>query len=559
MGSTLAGWSRREVLRSLASVSATGLLASGPAEPQLILHNANIWTVNPRAPRAQALAIADGQLLAVGTDHEVLRFATKRSRKIDMGGRFVLPGFIDAHCHPADAGIQHLLNVDCDLGSIAEILSALRARAAVTKPGEWVRGFKYDDTKAIEGRALTRQDLDAAIPDHPVLVAHRGGHTSWVNSRAFQSVGVAEDSADPPGGSYGRDIVTGRLTGLLRENAEDAFWKLADATKPLREQVRDGVKLISKMMSRVGITSGHDASVEPATIRGYQDVHEAGELTVRIYGLIWYEQLDAVLASGAHPGAGDAWVRLGGVKLFCDGSISERTAWLSEPYVGRPNDHGILVNDEDHLYPVAIKAHRAGWQLGTHANGDLAIDLVLRLYERLNREYPRRDPRFRLEHCTVVNDSLIRRMKALGAIPTPFSSYVYFHGEKMAEYGAERLNHMFALRSFLDAGIRATQASDYEASPWEPMMALQSEVTRTDIKGRVWGPQQRITLEEAIRVGTLNGAYASYEESLKGSLEPGKFADLVVLGRNPFKVDPFDLVNIPVEQTMVGGRWVWEA
>ena len=280
MGSTFEGWSRREVLRGLTSLGATGLLPAATAEPQLILHNANIWTVNSRVPRAQALAITDGRLLAVGSDHEVLQLATKRSRKIDMGGRFVLPGFIDAHCHPADAGIQHLLNVDCDLGSIAEILSALRARAAVTKPGEWVRGFKYDDTKASEGRALTRQDLDAAIPDHPVLVEHRGGHISWANSRAFRAVGVSEDTADPPGGSYGRDPVTGRLTGLLRENAEDAFMKLADATKPSREQARDGVKLVSKMMSRVGITSGHDAGVEPETIRGYQDAHESGELTV---------------------------------------------------------------------------------------------------------------------------------------------------------------------------------------------------------------------------------------------------------------------------------------
>jgi len=172
---------------------------------------------------------------------------------------------------------------------------------------------------------------------------------------------------------------------------------------------------------------------------------------------------------------------------------------------------------------------------------------------------PRRDPRYRIEHCTVVTDELVARMKALGAIPTPFASYVYFHGEKMPEYGEERLNHMFALRSFIDAGIRPTMGSDYPPGPFEPMMALQSMVTRTAIDGHVWGPKQRITVEEALRVCTIFGAYASYEEHLKGSLEPGKLADLVALGRNPLTEDPTSLVTIPVERTMTGGRWVYES
>ena len=185
--------------------------------------------------------------------------------------------------------------------------------------------------------------------------------------------------------------------------------------------------------------------------------------------------------------------------------------------------------------------------------------MVCDLYERLQREMPRRDPRYRIEHCTVVTDALVARMRSLGAIPTPFASYVYFHGEKMPEYGEERLNRMFALRSFIDAGIRPTMGSDYPPGPYEPMMALQSMVTRTDIDGHVWGPRQRITVEEALRVCTLYGAYASYEEHLKGSLEPGKLADLVVLGRDPLAEDASSLVTIPVERTMVGGRWVHES
>jgi hypothetical protein len=258
-------------------------------------------------------------------------------------------------------------------------------------------------------------------------------------------------------------------------------------------------------------------------------------------------------------GFGDEWVRVGAVKMVCDGSISERTARLREPYVGRPDDRGILVTPEPALYETAKKAHDADWQIGTHANGDEAIDMALRVYERVQHERPRRDPRFRLEHCTMVTGDLVRRIKALGAIPTPFSTYVYWHGEKMKEYGAERLDRMFALRSFLDAGIRPTQASDYPPGPFEPMMALQSEVTRTDAKGNLWGPRQRITVEEALRVGTINGAYASFEERLKGSIEAGKLADLVVLGRDPLREGPSSLIHIPVERTMVGGRWVFEA
>jgi predicted amidohydrolase YtcJ len=249
---------------------------------------------------------------------------------------------------------------------------------------------------------------------------------------------------------------------------------------------------------------------------------------------------------------------VGAIKMVCDGSISERTARLSQPYIGRPNDFGILVTPEPELYDIARRAHEAGWQLGTHANGDVGIDITLKVYERLQRESPRRDPRYRLEHCTVVNPSLVQRIKALGAIPTPFSTYVYYHGEKMRQYGPERLEWMFALRSFLDAGIPATQASDYPPGPFEPMMALQSEVTRTDMKGQVWGARQKITVEEAIRVGTINGAHASYEENLKGSIEPGKLADLVVLGRDPFTEPSSSLVTIPIERTMTGGKWVYE-
>jgi predicted amidohydrolase YtcJ len=541
-------------------MAAPALLPFLPLErttPETVLYNGNVVTVDSRLPRAQAIAVAGGRFLAVGTNDEVQALATSRTVKIDLGKRTVVPGFIDAHSHPAVSGRLHLRQVDCDLRSIAAIQAAIRKRASETGAGKWVLGFKYDDTKTSEGRPITREDLDAAAPDHPVHIAHRGGHTAYVNSLALKMAGVTESTPDPSGGRFDRDS-SGRLNGRVSERADDVFEKAIPNTFT-RDDYREGVKLISKMMSRAGVTSVHDAYGSHDDLRAYQDARDAGELSLRIYCLICHGSVDRLISAGARTGFGDEWVRVGAMKLTCDGSISERTARLAQPYVGRPDDYGILVMDEEELYTHARKAHEADWQIGIHANGDAAIDIALRVYERLQRERPRQDPRFRLEHCTVITEALVGRIRALGAIPTPFSTYVYFHGEKMREYGAERLNRMFAVRSFLDAGIRVTQNSDYPPGPFEPMMALQSSVTRTDTKGNVWGPLQRITVEEAIRVGTLHGAYASFEEHLKGSIELGKLADLVVLGRDPLREDPNSLINIPVERTMVGGRWVFEA
>ena len=546
---------RREFLGSMAAVS---MFPMEEEKPELVLHNGNVVTVNAREPRVQAVAISRGRIVAVGSDADVLHLAALGSKKVDLGGKTVLPGFIDAHSHPAQAGVMHLRMVDCDLRSIAAIQAAMRERAAKTPAGEWVLGFKYDDTKTSDGRPLKIEDLDAAVPDHPVQIEHRGGHTIYCNSLAFQKAGITDKTPDPAGGKIDHDPATGKLSGRVAESARELFNNVIPE-KLTRDDHREGVKLISKMLAKTGITSATEAQGTPTDLLAYQDAHEAGELLYRAYCFINYRYIDSMIAAGVRTGLGDDWVRVGAMKLVCDGSISERTARLSTPYEGRPNDYGILVMTEEELYTHGRKAHLAGWQIGTHSNGDVGIDTTLRVYERLQRENPRHDPRFRLEHCTMINDDLVARIKALGAIPTPFSTYVYYHGEKMRFYGQARLNHMFALRSFLDAGIRATQASDYPPGEFIPMMALQSEVTRTDMKGNVWGPKQKITVEEAIRVGTINGAYASYEENLKGSLETGKVADLVVLGRDPLKEDPSTLVTIPVERTMAGGKWTFEA
>jgi predicted amidohydrolase YtcJ len=546
--------SRRNFILGLGAVA---LFPLERTETDLILYNGNFWTVNPQQPRAEAVAISRGRFLAAGSNEDVSRLAAGSSRKVDLGMKTVLPGFIDAHTHPAHSGRLHLRQVDCDLRSISAIQTALRERASKTPANQWVLGFKYDDTKTSDGRRLTRQDLDAAVADHPVFVTHRGGHEAFTNSRALKLAKVDDTTPDPTGGQFEHDAA-GHLTGRINERAMDAFNKIIPSTYT-REDYREGVKLISKMMTKTGITSVGDALGTPEDLQAYQDARDSGDLGMRVYCFIGWFALDRMISAGVRTGFGDEWVRVGAMKQIADGAISGRTARLSQPYIGHPNDYGTFSATEEELYEYGRKAYATGWQLGTHANGDVAIERVLNVYERINREISRHDPRFRIEHCTLVNDSIIQRMRALNAIPVPFSTYVYYHGEKMQYYGEERLKHMFALRTFLDAGLRPTQSSDYPPGEFPPMMALQSEVTRTDMSGHVWGANQRVTVEEAIRIGTINGAYASYEENLKGSIEPGKVADLVVLGRDPFKEDPSTLVTIPVERTMTGGKWVYES
>jgi len=525
-------------------------------EPEIILYNGNIWTVDEMQPRAEAVAISDGKFIAVGSNKEVLRLASGLTRKLDLGFKTVLPGFNDAHAHPVEAGVEHLRKVACDKDSIEQIKALLRERAKNTPPGQWVLGFLYDDGKT--PRPINRHDLDDAVSDHPVLVQHRGGHTAFVNSRALERANVTDQTPDPRGGRFEHDA-EGHLTGFVGDAGMQVFLNLIPQNNP-REDYRRGTALISKLLTSKGVTSACDADASPEDVQGYQDARDAGELTMRLYCHVSAKSLDRFIAAGIHTGFGDEWVRIGGVKQYADGSISERTAWLSQPYIGIPNNYvGLQLSSAEQLYETGRKAHAAGWQLATHANGDLAIDRILSVYERIQKELPKKDPRFRIEHCTLATEPLIQRMHALQVIPAPFSCYVYFHGDVMHFYGQERTKNMFPMRSFLDAGLHPTDSSDYTASPSDPMMWLQSQLTRTDMKGNVWGANQRIALPEAISCGTVNGSYAAFEENLKGMIVPGQLADLVVLAQDPFGADPSELLKIQVERTMVGGVWRFES
>jgi predicted amidohydrolase YtcJ len=527
-------------------------------QPDLAVVNARVYTVDDREPRAQAFAVKQGRFIAVGSTEDIRNIVGPNTEVIDAEGMTVTPGFIDTHCHPS--GVNELYGVNTNLRTVGEIQAALRAKANDTPPGRWINGFMFDDTKVIDG-PLHRTHLDEAVPNHPVNVAHRGGHTNWYNSAAFALAGITRDTPDPPDGRFARDD-DGQLSGMTAENARRVFSdvgereELTDAER--RSRGREGMAHMSKLLTAAGLTTVHDAGAGRSKLVAYQDTRQAGELRHRVYSMVrgaYPELRDA----GISTGFGDDWVRIGGVKYAADGSASERTMRMSTPFAGRPDDYGILTMSQEEIHEAVEDAHRHNWQVGIHANGDVTIDMVLNAYERVLDRWPHPDRRHRIEHCSLVNPALLQRIKDTGTIPTPFWTYIHFHGEKWQEYGAAKMEWMFAHRSFLDYGIPVPGASDYTPGPFDPLMAIQSMVTRRDFDGQVWGANQRVTVDEALRIATLHGARASYEEDAKGTITAGKLADFVMLDRDPHEVDPEEIKTIQVVRTVVGGQTKYQA
>lgn len=530
----------------------------GDSRSCLAVINANIITVDQNMPRAEALAVRGDAFAFAGGGDEVKPFIGKGTEVLDLKGKTVVPGFIDAHTHVLSSGVLHVTAVDCSLvRSIAGIKAALRERASITPKGGWVQGFKYDDTKTTEGRQINREDLDEVCTDHPIFLMHRGLHTFFLNSKALELAGIREGSVPPAGGRYDTDPVTGRLNGIIHERAADHI--IQDLLPRVDHAKRaEGLKCISRMFNSSGLTSVHDAMVGPEALRTYQDCLEEGELNLRVYALMTYDCLKSLSACGIRTGFGNDMLRIGGIKLVADGAIAGRTAYLSQPYEGSADDRGILAMEPEELEEKVSAIHRAGFQACVHANGDSAIEIVLSAYEKALRSSPRENCRHRIEHCTVITPSILGRLKRLGCVVTPFCTYVYYHGDKMPFYGEKRVSMMFAHRSFVDMEVISTGATDYSPGPHQPLLGIQSMVTRTDMNGNVWGANQRVSVEEAIRIYTLHGAYASFEEDIKGSIAEGKLADFVVLGDDPTKVEPKEIGEIPVERTVVGGRTVFQ-
>jgi predicted amidohydrolase YtcJ len=532
-------------------------LAAGAAtqavEPDLVIVNARVYTVDAAQPRAEAFAVKSGRFVAVGSSSDVRNLATARTRVVDAGGQTVTPGFIDTHCHVS--GVGELYSVNANVRRVRELQANLKAKADKTPAGQWVEGIMFDDTKL--DVVLTKRFLDEVTRDHPLVVNHRGGHTSWYNSKAFELAGVTKDTPDPDHGRFFRDE-TGEHTGRVAELARNVFSKVGTretfTPEQQRERGRSGMRYISELLTAAGLTSVHDAGAGRDRILAYEDAKANGELRHRAAFLVrGAETFAGFKAAGVYYGFGDEWLRVTGVKFAADGSASERTMRMSTPYVGT-NDYGILTMTQKEIDEAVEDAWRHNFRIAVHANGDVTIDMVLKAYERVQKDWPRPDPRNRIEHCSLVNPELLGRIKTAGVVPTPFWTYAHYHGEKWKEYGDEKMNWMFAHKSFLEYGIRVPGASDYGPGPFEPLMALQSMVTRKDFNGNVWGPRQRVTLDEALTIATLNGAYASHEESVKGSITAGKYADFVILEKDPHDVSPDEIKNIKVIRTVVGGR-----
>ncbi len=554
------GVNRRSLLRGTAAGAA--MLASGPAaalatgRADLIVSGATFHTIDPAYSGVEAMAVRDGRILAVGRAVEVEALAGPATKRIDGRGLTVTPGFIDAHSHPLL--FNEAVSVDVNVRTITEVQTLLAGQADRTPPGRWVQAHMYDDTKFEEGRPLNRDDIDLVVQSHPVMVRHRGGHTGVVNSRALELAGVTDSTPDPEGGRFFRE--NGRLTGKVAEHAMDVFQAVGEWPAVDRETNRRGAALMSRRMAATGLTSTTDAFGRDDTWIAYVDALARDELHFRLAFMPGgnapiYRTMKGM---GIRSGFGNDMLRVGAVKYAADGSASERTMRMSTPYEGT-DDYGILTMSQAEIDEAVEDAVANGFRIGIHANGDVTIAMVLDAYERVLERWEGPNPRFRIEHCSLVNDDLLSRIKAAGVVPTPFYTYAHYHGNKWPDYGPERMNHMFAHRSFLDYGIPVAPASDFTPGPYEPMMALQSMVTRKDVSGRVWGEGQRISIQEALRICTINGAYASFEEHEKGSLTPGKLADFVLLDADPVRQDPDAMQEINVVATYLGGRPTFEA
>lgn len=532
-------------------------------DPDLVVHNAKVYTIDDAAPRAEAFAVRDNRFVAVGTSAAIKALAGKRSQMIDAKGMTIVPGFIDTHNHAG--GVTLLYDVlvgnpfEVEFVSIQSIIAKLRERAQKTPPGTWVTGYFHDDTKLTDKRQLTRADLDRVSAEHPVVVIHRGGHTAFYNSKAFALAGVTNQTPAPEGGTFDRDAngdLSGRVTDRARRPLDAAGNRPVYSAAEKERRERDGIAHISTQFARYGLTTVHHEGGDLAAI---QDVRARGDLKHRVN----YEAYDAVLetmiASGIRSGFGDDWIRFGATaEHTVDGSFSERTMAMSIPYAGTTYK-GNVTTTQEALDAWVERVHRAGIQVNCHANGDVAIDMYLTAFERAQQKAPRADARPKITHCTLITDDLVRRMKALDAIPSMFTSYAYYNPDKFPFYGAELMKRCMAFRTMLDAGVHAAAGSDFSPGPFAPLMGIQGMVTRTGWDETTWGANQRITVNEAIRVNTLNGAYASHEERNKGSITVGKLADFVMLADDPHTVKAEKIKDITITRTVVGGETMYQA
>ncbi|REK19472.1 MAG: amidohydrolase [Planctomycetota bacterium] len=542
---------------------ATGVRAADehPAA-DLIVTGAQVWTGDEAQPAAEAVAVWGERVVAVGSNKDVRALRGPKTKIIDAGGRRLVPGFNDSHVHFFNGGRQ-LESVDLrDAASAEEMARRIGDFARKLPAGEWVVGGNWDDQNFDDPTLPTRQHIDRQARDTPVFVARYDGHMGVANSLALKLAGVTAETPDPEGGRIGRDA-DGQPTGILRESAKHLVERvIPSTTKAQRERY---LRAALAHAARCGVTSVQTMSCSYENLATLVEVAQAGALTTRVYAApletTWRDQakLGIRRAFGSHD------LRIGALKGFADGSLGSRTAYFFQPYTDEPGNRGLLT---DEMLPKADMLRRmtgadaAGLQLCIHAIGDRGISEVLDLFARVEAANGPRDRRFRIEHSQHVAPKDFSRYRALGVIAS-VQPYHAIDDGRWAEQriGPERAKTTYAFRTFLDADVRLALGTDWPVAPLAPMLTIYAAATRATLDGRRnegWVPEQKITVEEAVRAYTLGSAYAEFQEAEKGTIEVGKLADMVLLSEDIFAIDPRDIRDVHVEMTIVGGKVVWE-
>jgi predicted amidohydrolase YtcJ len=537
-----------------------------PSAPDLLFVNARVRTMDPARPRAAAVAVTGGRISGVGDDPAEAAGGGRAAEVIDLGGATLIPGFHDAHNHMAGFGLS-LSEVDLRAGRLDQLYARIQARAATLPAGAWIIGAGYDQTRT--GAHPHRDELDQVAPGHRVWLKHTSGHMCVVNSLVLRDLGLDASAPELDGGRVAADA-GGRPTGLLEERAQELVGGLV-LPYPLAT-LTDAVARAGERYVREGLTSVTEAGVgggwvgqSPVELAAYVAAREQGRLPLRTELMV---VSDVFHPLGAHPddgietgidlglrtGFGDDWIRLGPMKVFTDGSLVGRTAAMSAPYAGDPANRGYLQADAGELTGAIIAAHRAGWRVAAHAIGDRAIDLALDAFDTAARRYPRPDPRHRIEHFAAARPDQVARAAALGVIPVGQGRFATELGDGMlASVGPGRHEWLYRQRSLLEAGIVLAGSSDRPVVTGTPLLGLHDMVNRRTADGAPFNPGEAVTAEQALRAYTWGSAYASKAERVKGSIEPGKLADLTVLSDDPVAVSPDRIAGLEVIATVVDG------
>ncbi len=532
--------------------------------PDLIITNATVLTADPRNSRAEAIAVHNRRIVAVGRADDVEPLGDGRTHVIDMKGRCVLPGLTDPHVHFADGGAHMMHRIDCrdfysNVRSIDQITDKIREHAATLPPGAWIiaHGSPMQDFRMPERRFPNRHDLDPAAPEHPVAI-NFGAHITIANSQALDLAGIRSGTAAPAGGAIEFDD-DGTPTGKLVERAQYLVRRIMPQHG--YQDIKQGIQFAAERCLARGITNIHDIVTNPESIRAYQELAQEGELPIRVSLLIRVIEAaiekESLLNLGIKTGFGDDWLRIGGVKMSIDGGITGHVAKFYEPYVDDPCREGLIRIEQDELDETVTAYHEAGHRVCIHAIGDVAMDMALRSLESALSRAPRADHRHRVEHLGnwLVNDERLAIIRRTGILPVPNLPFMHYIWESLQScIGEERLEGSFNIRTLLESGLHITSGSDGPAYwPLDILRDLGTAVSRHTWTGKTVGPDQAISVDEAIRMFTINAAYNAFEERIKGSIEAGKIADFAVLAENPHDVPADKIKDIPVDLTIVNG------